>query len=354
MNILSTKSGDEEALLESVMKVLRGGGLVVFPTDTVYGLLVDATHKAAVSKLLKFKERPAGRAISIFVADMRMLKKYVSVSQPQEQKLSVLLPGPYTAVLPSLGNGQKMLEAENHTLGVRIPAFTLVTDLVAAYGKPLTATSANLSGKSPSHSVSALMNQLSNKKQALIDLVVDGGELPRRKPSTVVDLTQDSIKILRVGDASYPNAQTFLSKSEIETQKIASDVLGDVRARAQDKPIVFILEGDLGVGKTIFVKGIGATLGITNIISPTYVIYYEYPLKSKEMLVHVDLYKVQATDEFKHLGLEKYLQKGNILAIEWGEKSGEMYHLLKKKATIVYIKMSYEDKNSRNIQVTTL
>ncbi len=360
MNILSTKSISEEALLESVMKVLRGGGLVVFPTDTVYGLLVDGIQKAAVAKLLKFKERPPGRAVSVFVADIPMLKKYVKVDAESEQKLASLLPGPYTVVLPSLGNVDHALEAENGTLGVRIPAYSLVTNLVAEYGRPVTATSANISGKSPCYSLAALMNQLSDKKQALVDLVVTGGQLPRNKPSTVIDLTQSSIKILRAGDMDPTKTRTYLSSSAEETHKIARETLRlSLRSSLRmslgtslGKPIVFILEGDLGVGKTIFVKGIGESLGIKNIISPTFVIYYEYPFKRKQTLVHVDLYKISDPDEFKHLGLAKYLKEGNIMAIEWGQKAGEIYNTIKKRAHIVYVKMSYVSHDKRKIQVT--
>ena len=121
--------------------------------------------------------------------------------------------------------------------------------------------------------------------------------------------------------------------------------------------MIFIIEGEMGVGKTVFVKGIGEQLGIKNIISPTFVIYYEYGIKISNIkhqiskMIHVDLYNIQDKQEFKHLGLEKYLIPGNILCFEWGEKAGEIFNMLKKKGKIVYVKMKYINEKKREIVV---
>ena len=85
-------------------------------------------------------------------------------------------------------------------------------------------------------------------------------------------------------------------------------------------------------------------MGINNIISPTFVIYYEY-----ENFYHFDLYQIEDKSEFKHLGIEKLLISGNILCFEWGEKAGEIIDLLKEKGKIVYVKMEYVNKRERKI-----
>lgn len=331
-------------ITDYTIKILEQGGLVVFPTDTVYGLLVDATNKKAVSKLIEFKNRPPGKAISIFVSDFQMLEKNVDVKKKQKIILSEILPGPYTVVLKSKHKVNNLLESEKGTLGVRIPKYVYISVLVNRFLKPVTATSANLTSQSPHYSIDSLLKGLSNKKRELIDLIVDAGKLAKNKPSTVVDLTESEIKVIRQGDSSLLKSTTFISSSPEETKMIAQKIIKSVKSKR--KPVVFIIEGELGVGKTIFVKGIGENLGINNIVSPTYVIYYEYG-----NFYHFDLYQIEEKKEFKHLGIQKFLIPGNILCFEWGEKAGEIIDLLNKKGKIIYIKMKYLSDNKREIIV---
>ncbi|MEK7070333.1 MAG: L-threonylcarbamoyladenylate synthase [Patescibacteria group bacterium] len=339
--------------IQNAVEILKKGGLVVFPTDTVYGLLVDAKNAEAVAKLVEFKERPAGKAISIFVSDLSMLEEYVEIDDKARNTLEQILPGPYTVVLRSKHKVRKELEAENGTLGVRIPASQLINQLIREFGGPITATSANLAGRSPHYSVESFLKELSVKKRALIDLIVDEGTLPRNKPSTVIDLTQSNIKILRHGDdRQLPIVNYQLSNSEKQTKEIAKEIIVNLIKENEDKPLICIIKGDLGAGKTVFVKGVGELLGIRNIISPTFVIYYEYAslFRNMKTLVHVDLYNIQEAEEFKHLGLEKYLQPGTIMCIEWGEKAGEIIEELKDKGRIIYITLEHVNETKRKIQ----
>ncbi len=344
--------------IDQTLAVLKQGGLVIFPSDTVYGLLADATNEEAVKKLIEFKSRPSGKPISVF-CNFQMLDKLVKINQETRNKLQALLPGPFTVVLRSKHIVSKLLESEKRTLGIRIPDYKLINELVSKFNKPITATSANIAGRSPHYSIESLMRQLSQKKKDLIDLVVDAGKLPRNKPSTVVDLTEPQIKIIRKGDVVFKDSRTFVSNSEAETKKIAKYLLNnqETRYKKQTKPLIFIIEGELGVGKTIFVKGIGEYLGVRDIISPSFVIYYEYEIKitkkqdTRNKLIHVDLYNLQEEGEFEHLGLERYLKPGNILCFEWGEKGRAILKLLKKKARIVYVKMRYISENKRELKI---
>ncbi|KKP74451.1 MAG: hypothetical protein UR68_C0001G0051 [Candidatus Roizmanbacteria bacterium GW2011_GWA2_35_19] len=277
-----------------------------------------------------------------------MLAQQVTISDLQSAIVSEILPGPFTIILPSKHLVEKSLESESGTLGVRIPDNKLMCGLVKKFGKPVTATSANLTGRAPHYSSKSFLANLSDKKKQLIDLLVDAGQLPKNKPSTVVDLTESNIKILRKGDVEFKDSKTFLSKSAKETKKIAFDVISsetkNLTKRKSKKPLVFIIEGELGVGKTVLVKGMGEFLNIKNIVSPTYVIYYEYG-----NFFHYDLYNVMEKAELNYLGIEKNLKPGNILCFEWGEKAGEIINLLKSKAEIIYIKMNYVNERERKI-----
>ncbi len=343
----------EGKAIKEALKVLRQGGLVVFPSDTVYGLLVDATNEKAVQKLIDFKNRPPGKPISVFVADLKMLEDQVEVNGNQKRMIREILPGPFTLVLTSKHRLSSLLESEKGTLGVRIPDYQPVNSLVSRFGKPVTATSANLSGRFPHYQVESLLKELPKKKKELIDLIVNAGKLPKNKPSTIIDLTAPKIKIIRQGDVALESQKSFISRSPSQTKKVASYIVKKEMKKSVDRPIIFIIEGELGVGKTIFVKGAGEYFSIKNIVSPTFVVYYEYDINNPVLrkFIHFDLYNIQEKEEFKYLGIENYLKRGNILFFEWGEKVGEIYPLLQKKGKIVHIKIEYIDETSRRIRV---
>jgi len=329
-----------------IIAVLQKGGLVVSPSDTVYGLLVDATNQAAVKKLIQLKNRPWGKPISVFVSDFVQLRQLVRVDTKQLNLLKSLLPGPFTVILNSKRKVCPLLESERKTLGVRLVSYPFITDLIKKFGKPLTATSANLAGQPPHYSLVSFLKSLPKKKAELIDLAIDAGNLPRNKTSTIIDLSASSVKILRQGDLIFQAQNRFISYSPEHTQKLAQYLLK--RFFLADKPLVFILKGELGVGKTVFVKGLGKVFNLQKIISPTFVIYYEYKI-SKGKFYHFDLYQIEDEQDFTVLQIEKMLLPGNILCFEWGEKMGGIIDLLIKKATVVCVVMEYKSEKERQI-----
>lgn len=353
MKTIKVVNTNTDEIIKETVKVLRDGGLVIYPSDTVYVTAVDATNEKAVEKLISFKNRPAGKPISVFVDDFEMLEENVETDKVQKDTLRQLFPGPFTAVLPSRHKISRLLESEKGTLGVRIPDKKSVTELVRKFGKPVTATSANVSGKSPHYSIESLFNEISGVKKSLIDLVIDAGQLPFNKPSTVVDLTVPKLKIVRQGDILFKDIHTFISQTPSQTKKIASHILKKIMQKYKDRTLTFVIEGELGVGKTIFVKGVGEFFGVENIVSPTFVVYYEYNLKNStyKNLYHFDLYQIEEAEEFEHLGIEKILNGKNIICIEWGEKAGEIIDILKRKSEIVYVKMKYSNEKTREILI---
>ncbi|MFA9289145.1 MAG: L-threonylcarbamoyladenylate synthase [Weeksellaceae bacterium] len=353
MLLTVSTSDNQQSIIDQTLAVLRDGGLVVFPSDTVYGLLVDATNEQAVEKLIAFKNRAPGKAISVFVADMQMAETIVETTN-HASVLQKILPGPFTVVLPSKQTVSPKLHSEKNTMGIRIPDYELVQKLVKQFEKPITATSANLGGKHPHYSVTSLLNQLPEKKKELIDLIVDAGQLPRNKPSTIIDLSQAEVKILRKGDILFKNEETFISTTAEQTSKLGRYLTNNLINQANGKPIVMLLQGDLGAGKTQFTKGVAAHLGIEHIDSPTYVMYYEYETQNKQypLLVHADLYNIQEIEEFTHLELDSYLDKKSIMVIEWGEKAGEIIESFKGKCLLAYITFEYTSETEREIKVS--
>ena len=333
----------DEALSDTgwkhISETLLKGGLVIMPSDTTYACVVDASQDSAVEKLIAFKARPTGKAISVFVSSLDDAEKYVAISDTHRITLSALLPGPYTVILESKHKLSKLLEAENGTLGIRIPQYEFLHNTTEKYGAPLTATSANLAGKSPHYSVDALLNSLSDVKKDMIDLIIDAGTLPHNKPSTVIDISGGSMKIIRQGDMVADEIVT--SHSPKETQEIAQRIFEKYDNDVEQKPLVILLYGDLGSGKTEFTKGLGALLKTEPIVSPTYVIYYEYECShpNVDFLYHFDLYRLRDTEECEHLGIDELLKPRNVLCIEWSEKSESLMPLLTEKAYVVKVHM---------------
>lgn len=338
--------------LEQAVKVIKNGGLVIYPSDTVYILAVDPTNEVAVKKLLGFKERWAGKAISIAVTDKKMAKEYVLLSETAENIYDNLLPGPFTVVSIGKHKVAPGIEAENGTLGIRIPKNKPIYDLVKMLGKPVTATSANLSGRTPHYSIESFWKTLSEKKKKMIDLVVDGGKLPRNKPSTVIDATEGEIKVLRRGDLVTGDSKTLISKFEKETEKIGEFVLNKYLNKKREKPLVFGLSGDLGCGKTVFSRAVGKHFGVKEkIVSPTFVIMNEYKTKVGKFL-HFDLYRITSTTELREIDFWKLFEPESVACLEWPENLGkENLEKLKKIADYIQLQFEYEDEKTRKIKI---
>ena len=359
-------------VIKKTAEVIKSGKMVLFPSDTVYILAVDPTNKRAVEKLIGFKNRWVGKAISVAVSDKKMAKKFVKMTENSETIYNNLLPGPFTVVSEGLHKTAIGIEAEDGSLGVRIPDNKYIFDLVEELGGPVTATSANLSGRSPHYSVESFWKPLSEKKKAMIDLVVDAGKLPINKPSTVIDARESEIKILRRGDLITGSAlQTLISKSEKETGKIAEFLWKKILLQAWDdrtnKPVVFGLSGDLGTGKTVFSRRMAKVLGIKDkITSPTFVIYNEYPIPLNPPLtrgkldlkitkfLHMDLYRLANQYEFEEIKFfeqfDSMTSSRLVACVEWPENMGkENFEKLKKLANYVSINFEYVDENTREI-----
>lgn len=366
---LSQKSIDLAA------EVIKKGGLVVFPSDTVYGLMVDPTNQKAVDKLLAFKNRWTGKAISVAVLDQKMAEEYVELSDNGKNIYANLLPGPFTVISRGKHKVSKGIEAENGTLGIRIPDNKNIRELVSAVGGPITATSANLSGKTPHYSVESFLKTLSKKKKEMIDLIVDAGKLPKNLPSTVIDATEPELKVLRRGDLMTAGAKSLISKSEKETGKVAEWVWKRVETRQRhvstDKPIVFLLTGELGCGKTVFARAIGKALGVRErITSPTFIIFNEYKSPSSRRYVgtlsllrkgeqtkflHFDLYRIGNQFELKEIKFwEQFTPSTSsgltVACIEWPENmGGENLAKLKRMTKTVTVEFEYVNEVTRKI-----
>jgi len=188
-------------IIERAVSVLAHDGIVIYPTETVYGLGADAFSEDAILKVYEAKKRPLAQPISIAVTGFEMLAAVAFVNSAHEEFLQTFLPGPVTVVLKAKRTVPGILTGGTGLIGIRIPAHDRALDLIERFDSPITATSANLHGaKDPAAPDECTVPR---------DLFIDGGRLPGI-PSTVVDLT--TMTILRRG-ASADRIQQFLTGS---------------------------------------------------------------------------------------------------------------------------------------------
>ncbi len=189
--LLSTETSEA---IERAVAVLRNGGLVAIPTDTVYGVaaLVNDTH--AIERIFQVKERSENKAIAVLIGQMAQLSTVASSLTETARRLAeAFWPGGLTLVLPRHADLPENLSPQP-TIGVRMPDHAFARRLLAATG-PLATSSANLSGGPNPRNAQEVLAQLDGR----IELVLDGGDAPGGVPSTVVDCTGEDITILRQG-----------------------------------------------------------------------------------------------------------------------------------------------------------
>jgi L-threonylcarbamoyladenylate synthase len=192
--------------IQSACHLLREGEVVAFPTDTVYGVGVDAFARFALRRLLDLKQRPLEKGLPLFiyqVDDLNLVARQVpNWAWPVLQHF---WPGPLTVVLPK--NPALPPEVTDRpSVAVRIPDHPVALDLVIGAGRPLAVTSANLSGRPTPATAQEVAGQLG----PALPLVLDGGPSPGGPPSTIIDLSQAPPRLLRAGPLSVATLQPFL------------------------------------------------------------------------------------------------------------------------------------------------
>jgi len=178
--------------INDIVDFLNKGGIIICPTDTVYGFLADAGNKKAVEKIFKIKKRLRSKPLPVFISDIRTAKELAEINKDQEKLLKKYWPGKYTLILKRK-KGLKLYDGAKDTIALRIPKHNFLNNLLKKINKPLVQTSVNISGQDTLLKISDIINQF-NKSDILI---LDAGNLKKIKPSKILDLTENKIKVLR-------------------------------------------------------------------------------------------------------------------------------------------------------------
>ena len=190
---------DVQEQVEKGISILKQGGIVAFPTDTVYGLGVWAYNEQAVVRVYKIKERPQNVALPLLLANVSRIGEVAEHVPPIAWLLAhYFLPGALTIILHKSNLVPDIITAGGKTVAVRVPAHPIPIALAQGLGAPIVGTSANVSGKPSALTADEVYSQFGSK----IDLVIDGGLCPGGRQSTIIDVTGDEPVILREGAIS--------------------------------------------------------------------------------------------------------------------------------------------------------
>ena len=193
---ISGNSSEDEVILKSAAEVIKNGGLVVFPTETVYGLGADATNASAAASIYSAKGRPSDNPLIIHIAKPEDAEKYTYINDTYRKLAERFMPGPLTVVLPAKDIIPMQTRASLPTVAVRCPEHPVASKLIALSGVPIAAPSANLSGSPSPTKAEHVINDMMGR----VDVIIDGGNSDFGLESTIVKIdSDDHLTLLRPG-----------------------------------------------------------------------------------------------------------------------------------------------------------
>ena len=206
-NYLDLRISNDYEKLKKPAQILKSGGIVVFPTETVYGIGVNSLDKTAIEKLYTVKNRPVNKPISLLISNIEMIENVAKDILPEEYALmKAFMPGPLTIILKKKDNISNLLTANTNTIGVRMPANEIALNLINYAGMPIATPSANISGKPSGTNIETIMKDFGNS----VDVYIDGGESKLGLASTVVQIVNGIPNILRQGSITEKDIMEIL------------------------------------------------------------------------------------------------------------------------------------------------
>ena len=181
-------------LIRKAVEILRGGGIVIYPTDTVYGMGCDLFNKKGIERIYEIQRRDRKQPLSFICASLKDISRYARVSDDAYKIMKRLLPGPYTFILEASRAVPKIILPKRQTTGIRVPDNRICQALVAEMGSPVISTSVK-DGEGELLSDPRMIEELFGKR---VDMIIDGGIIAAA-PSSVVSLLQEGVEVIRAG-----------------------------------------------------------------------------------------------------------------------------------------------------------
>jgi tRNA threonylcarbamoyl adenosine modification protein (Sua5/YciO/YrdC/YwlC family) len=178
----------QKRLINKVVEILDQGGLIIYPTDTFYGIGCDLFNKRAITRVYQLKKRPLTKPFSFVCSDLKDISLYAKVHNDAYRIMKRSLPGPYTFILEGTRLVPKLMLASRKTVGIRVPNNKICLDIVTGLDRPIISTSVALAEPADIH----------DSYGSLVDMVIDGGVISY-EPSTVISLVDDNPEVIREG-----------------------------------------------------------------------------------------------------------------------------------------------------------
>ena len=196
----------EKSQYKKASKILQNGGLIAFPTETVYGLGVVFDNEQSYERLINVKRRPPEKPFTLMCGSLDDIKKYAYVNELAQKLIDAFMPGQFTIILKAKENLPRWVVSKEGNVGIRISDDKFVQNLIIETGKPLLVPSANRSGESPCHTSNEVKDSLGNDLDAIII-----GESVSNIPSTIV-FVDDSVHIIRLGEISESDIKNVIKE----------------------------------------------------------------------------------------------------------------------------------------------
>lgn len=228
MEIVKVNSKNpEKEIIKKAAKIIQKGGLVAFPTETVYGLGANALNKKAVRKIFEVKGRPLDNPIIVHIADFKDLKKLAKKIPKKVEILSKKFwPGPLTLILFKKKVVPDEVTAQRKTVAIRMPKNKIALELIKMSRLPIAAPSANLAGRPSATTAEDVFDDFDKK----IDLILDGGKTEIGLESTVLDLTSKTPQILRPGGISFERIKKILKNLKLHPSLLGKKLKGKAKS----------------------------------------------------------------------------------------------------------------------------
>ncbi len=214
--LLVNQENPEKNIIHESAKILKDGGIVSFPTETVYAMGADAYNEEMVAKIYRIKRRDRSRSLSVFLKGAGDARKVVDfVSEDAGKLMEKFWPGPLTLVFKSTSPKLSLVLAKGDKLGIRVSPSNMIAQLLEAVQVPITATSSNISGKKSCVAANRVFYFFNGR----IDLILDGGKSRVFLPSTVLDVSTEEVSLIRLGHIPLDEIKKVVPKIRIPEEE---------------------------------------------------------------------------------------------------------------------------------------